>query len=1493
MLKVSSKRLIALLFGIAMSLSAQVQLNDIGSVNAYEVTYPANLNGIIPAGMEFTFRANNANTGASTLLLTGTTTRSIVKNFNTPLDANDIKAGHFVRVIYDATNLTWQMLSSSANPSSGVSGSGAINGVGYFTNASTITADGTSFTFNKGNYTNLSIGKINIRSTSTSGDNLSLGSNAGNTTMSGSNNIVVGNSTGQALTSGNDNAFFGVGSGNKNTSGSSNTFFGSGAAFNNTSGNFNSIFGSDAGINSISDHNTFFGRAAGQTNTSGNNNVAIGSGADMGTGTLTNAIAIGANAIVNTSNSLVLGGTGANAVNVGIGTGTPAARLQVIGTGVAYNSNNAQVRISTSEDPNRTLLIGYDPNLVSSAGTGFIQTLELPSLYTNLILNPLGGNVAIAGTNPQQKLDVFGGARIRNLSSAGTNLVAVNASGDLQLASAGSFLTGSGTTGQVPYFASASALLGTNIFRYDGSNVAINTNPSTSYLFQVLQNSNSFPAVYGENDQPSGVGLWGSSTNTGGQAGVRGTSVGSGYGVYGTNSSNGYGVFGANSGTGYGVYGQSGASGIAGFFDAGGTGVAGYFSGRVGIGIASPGFNLVSRTTAIAATAETLAQFDVSDGGGSYVQIKNATNADGIFEPMIEGNLVGSNNSFVIRGVSNNDALGAPLVMIDSKFTSGSLGAKPLFGVSNNGTQYLSIGPTGVTRLSNLSGSGGAVFANASGDLFVSSSSGANAWTMSGANIYPTNPLSNLAIGLNTSTAPGIVSGATRYFTLSGSQTYSAGAFPSMEIFGSINTANLPAGRVDFVNNTTPLNTISNYARIEGRSGNSVVGHGQIAFYTNNGTLTEKMRLSEAGRLGIGLNPANNSAQLQVSDLANTTGQIRVFAGTATGETGTDGLLISLAASGVSFQNYETTPMQFGTGGSAVQMTLSAAGNLGLKTGVSNPTSKLAVDGNATIGTSYYNILAPTNGLLVQGNIGIGTTAPGSNLHVENNGGFAEGDFYTYGNNYSAFVMGKARGTQGTPTATQFGDVIGALIFRGHNGTAWQTVASQMRVDATENFVGGTNMGSRIVFSTVQNGTPTSNVRMTIDHAGAVSIGDFIAGSRLGVDGGVAVGTNYRALVAPTNGMLVEGRVGLGTTAPGYKLHVSENNTAPNYAPVWVDFTSTATSGGNPAINASVLGIGNAPGTDYYGVYGISRINSNTNGQYATGVYGEGSKSLGNHTLTGVWGEARTTNDGENYGVYGRAFGSTLANYGVSGTVSNTGGTDNYAGYFLANSSGTNSYGVFVTVAGGALNKIGVYSNVTPGANAYSGIFLGGFVGIGAPIPLAPMHLSTPGFNGYVARIENPQNTAGRHGLLLSVGNNLNTTTIAGFFSAGVERMTIRADGNVGIASPSPTAKLDVGGNFKLGTNGTVLQQIIYASTTTGAAFGNCAANSSINIDLAVANTATSDKVWASSAALVDGLVIQSALVSAAGTVRIRVRNVTAAAVTLNSTDFNVIIIKP
>jgi trimeric autotransporter adhesin len=112
-----------------------------------------------------------------------------------------------------------------------------------------------------------------------------------------------------------------------NTTGNYNTASGYQALYTNSTGTNNAASGDSAlYFTSSGSFNTGSGSGALQNNTTGNYNSSFGynAGPDPASANLTNATAIGANAVVSESNSLVLGGTGTYAVKVGIGTATPS-----------------------------------------------------------------------------------------------------------------------------------------------------------------------------------------------------------------------------------------------------------------------------------------------------------------------------------------------------------------------------------------------------------------------------------------------------------------------------------------------------------------------------------------------------------------------------------------------------------------------------------------------------------------------------------------------------------------------------------------------------------------------------------------------------------------------------------------------------------------------------------------------------------------------------------------------------------------------------------------------------------------------------------------------------------------------------------------------------------------------------------------------------------------------------------------------------------------
>ena len=187
----------------------------------------------------------------------------------------------------------------------------------------------------------------------TGSNNSFFGSNAGNVNTTGTANSFFGRLAGAANTTGSENAYFGHGAGFSNITGSRNAFFGFNAGGESTGLN-NTFVGYASGINSTtSTDNVFIGNRAGFNNTTGGGNTAVGSlagdtntsgaqhtiigfNANVGANNLTNGTAVGSNALVTQSNSLVLGSISgingaASDTNVGIGTTAPLDRLHVDG----------------------------------------------------------------------------------------------------------------------------------------------------------------------------------------------------------------------------------------------------------------------------------------------------------------------------------------------------------------------------------------------------------------------------------------------------------------------------------------------------------------------------------------------------------------------------------------------------------------------------------------------------------------------------------------------------------------------------------------------------------------------------------------------------------------------------------------------------------------------------------------------------------------------------------------------------------------------------------------------------------------------------------------------------------------------------------------------------------------------------------------------------------------------------------------------------------
>ncbi len=213
-----------------------------------------------------------------------------------------------------------------------------INGSPFVSNFGT---DNTYLGSNAGNMSmdareNTATGSSALHSNTTGGGNTASGYSALSQNTTGAGNTASGyfalfeNTTGSANTASGEFAMYG------NTTGNTNTASGYAALFENTTGSDNTALGDFAlDQNRTGSNNTALGDFAGFTtninnaNRTGSNNTFIGYNSGPGTAVeIDNATAIGANALVSASNTLVLGAPG---VSVAIGASTAATTLQVAG----------------------------------------------------------------------------------------------------------------------------------------------------------------------------------------------------------------------------------------------------------------------------------------------------------------------------------------------------------------------------------------------------------------------------------------------------------------------------------------------------------------------------------------------------------------------------------------------------------------------------------------------------------------------------------------------------------------------------------------------------------------------------------------------------------------------------------------------------------------------------------------------------------------------------------------------------------------------------------------------------------------------------------------------------------------------------------------------------------------------------------------------------------------------------------------------------------
>ena len=286
-----------------------------------------------------------------------------------------------------------------------------------------------------------------------SGDrNTSIGSLSG--PAGGSDNFACGQ-TALTNTIGNDNTGVGNGALNANYTGASNAAIGKQSLVSNTTGSGNTGVGFESLFAKDANYNVGIGYRALKNATTGDNNVGIGANAGMDTnpnvagsdntyigantgnsvaGTLTKAVAIGSGALVGASSTVAIGGTGGNAVKVGVNIAAATARMHlpagVAAAGGAPLKINSGTNLTTTEDgaieSNGSDLFWTNSSLVrksltsggSAAGYGGLVWLEDANAPTSAVDNLFSVYQFSAGLGQQ----LYAVIRIPNGYTAGTQI---------------------------------------------------------------------------------------------------------------------------------------------------------------------------------------------------------------------------------------------------------------------------------------------------------------------------------------------------------------------------------------------------------------------------------------------------------------------------------------------------------------------------------------------------------------------------------------------------------------------------------------------------------------------------------------------------------------------------------------------------------------------------------------------------------------------------------------------------------------------------------------------------------------------------------------------------------------------------------------------------------------------------------------------------------------------------------------------------------------
>src|SRR3989338_4202773 len=538
--------------------------------------------------------------------------------------------------------------------------------------------------------------------------------------------------------------------------------------------------------------------------------------------------------------------------------------------------------------------------------------------------------------------------------------------------------------------------------------------------------------------------------------------------------------------------------------------------------------------------------------------------------------------------------------------------------------------------------------------------------------------------------------------------------------------------------------------------------------------LTERMRISNTGNVGIGTTEPTSSLQVSKSQATNTTIAVDNL------DVANDGViaqsLVSASASNIYTRAYgpANTTSRWGlTVGSYSELANTIGNGIIIGTRVVSPiifginsSEKMRID--------------------TAGNVGIGTTAPATVLHMVDSGGDALRGFLidsANAGNAGPIVIGrKARGSISSPTAVTADDALLVLSGLGYGATGYSSGGrANIRLVATETWT-DTAQGTYASFYTTPTGTATAAEVMRINGAGNVGIGitnpstllhlkgtaslarvmfQEYGGNQTAQIGMSAASTGRLGIFGDVGGELVSvctsavsctaiGNLGLGTTNPTSLLELGTNEG---------DLTFSGT--GNHDITASA---------------GTLRLGAVT----ATGAITAASSPL-------------------NIGSSGVRFGTIYADSVdatnlVGGVV--TGSTTSADWTINSDNATADTEDMTVTFERGTASPNAVLK-WTSASDQFDFNFGGSFsgnVGIGTTAPTHPLHIYRAGSTTLEVDSDATWDTwtyYSQADVLKAAVGYRNSNAGLTFYESDADRMIVKT-GNLGIGTTAPTANLQV-----------------------------------------------------------------------------------------------------